>query len=59
MGQKTYQRILESLKALRPKKAAQFAYSFDPDMSNPFKKGSRDYNEFVNELHNLRVEGGL
>jgi len=50
---------LESLKALRPKEAAQFAYSFDPDMVNPFKKGSRAYNEFVNQLHNLRVEGGV
>ena len=50
---------LESLKVLRPKEAAQFAYSFDPDMNNPFKKGSHAYNEFVNELHNGRVEGGV
>ena len=48
---------LESIKALSPKAAAHYAYSFDPDMSNPFKKGSRAYHEFVNELHKLRVEG--
>lgn len=50
---------LESISALSPKAAAQFAYSFDPDMSNPFEAGSRKYHEFVNELHALRVDGGV
>lgn len=49
----------QALSTLSPKSAAQFAYSFDPDMDNPFKKDSRKYHEFVNELHKLRLEGGV